>query len=85
MGANQSARKITVVNDEATGVIKISDSVVQRLKGEFQPKLNSFSELFAVEFPLLSSYLPYSVRDPVGSTKIGSQGSVPIRNENFAS
>ena len=34
MGANQSARKVTVVNDEATGVIKISDSVVQRLKGE---------------------------------------------------
>jgi len=34
MGANQSSRKITVVNDEATGVIKISDSVVQRLKGE---------------------------------------------------
>ena len=33
MGANQSSRKITVVNDEATGVIKISDSVVQRLKG----------------------------------------------------
>jgi hypothetical protein len=33
MGANQSARKITVVNDEATGVIKISDAVVQRLKG----------------------------------------------------
>jgi len=34
MGANQSSRKITVVNDGATGVIKISDSVVQRLKGE---------------------------------------------------
>jgi len=34
MGANQSSRKITVVNDEAAGVIKISDSVVQRLKGE---------------------------------------------------
>lgn len=34
MGANQSTRKITVVNDEATGVIKISDAVVQRLKGE---------------------------------------------------
>jgi len=34
MGANQSSRKITVVNDEATGVIKISDAVVQRLKGE---------------------------------------------------
>jgi len=34
MGANQSARKVTVVNDEASGVIKISDSVVQRLKGE---------------------------------------------------
>lgn len=34
MGASQSARKITVVNDEASGVIKISDAVVQRLKGE---------------------------------------------------
>ena len=34
MGANQSARKVTVANDEASGVIKISDSVVQRLKGE---------------------------------------------------
>jgi outer membrane biosynthesis protein TonB len=34
MGANQSSRNITVVNDEATGVIKISDAVVQRLKGE---------------------------------------------------
>ena len=33
MGASQSARKITVVNDEASGVIKISDAVVQRLKG----------------------------------------------------
>jgi len=36
MGANQSARKVTVVNDEASGVIKISDSVVQRLKGEIE-------------------------------------------------
>jgi len=36
MGANQSSRKITVVNDEATGVIKISDAVVNRLKGEIE-------------------------------------------------
>ena len=34
MGAAQSSRKITVVNDEATGKIKISDSVLQRLKGK---------------------------------------------------
>ena len=34
MGANQSTRKLTVVNDEATGVVKISDSVLERLKGE---------------------------------------------------
>jgi len=34
MGAQQSARKVDVIQDEATGVIKISDSVVQRLKGE---------------------------------------------------
>merc|ERR1711976_333874 len=34
MGGSQSTRRITVINDEATGVIKISDSVVQRLRGE---------------------------------------------------
>ena len=34
MGASQSARTVTVVNDETTGVIHISDSVVRRLKGE---------------------------------------------------
>ena len=34
MGANQSTRKLTVVSDEATGVVKISDSVLERLKGE---------------------------------------------------
>merc|ERR1712218_371411 len=33
-GQNQSTRKITVVNDEVSGVIKISDAVAQRLKGE---------------------------------------------------
>merc|ERR1711874_340368 len=33
MGANQSTRKLTVVSDEATGVVKISDSVLERLKG----------------------------------------------------
>jgi len=34
MGAGQSTRKITVVNDEVSGVIKISDGVVRRLKEE---------------------------------------------------
>ncbi|TRY71180.1 hypothetical protein TCAL_12355 [Tigriopus californicus] len=35
MGQGQSnPRKITVINDEAPGVIKISDSVVQRIKDE---------------------------------------------------
>eukprot|EP00095_Tigriopus_kingsejongensis_P008198 maker-scaffold895_size84271-snap-gene-0.22 protein:Tk08198 transcript:maker-scaffold895_size84271-snap-gene-0.22-mRNA-1 annotation:"coiled-coil-helix-coiled-coil-helix domain-containing protein mitochondrial" len=35
MGQSQSnPRKITVINEEAAGVIKISDSVVQRLKEE---------------------------------------------------
>jgi hypothetical protein len=43
MGANQSSRKITVVNDEATGKIKISDSVLQRLKGEINDKNSSSS------------------------------------------
>ena len=36
MGAQQSSRRITVVSDEASGVIKISDSVVSRLKEEIE-------------------------------------------------
>jgi len=36
MGAQQSSRRITVVSDEASGVIKISDSVVNRLKEEIE-------------------------------------------------
>lgn len=37
MGNSQTSnRKITVVNDEVAGVIKISDSVVRRLKGELK-------------------------------------------------
>jgi len=37
MGAGQS-RKITVMNDDVQGVIKISDAVVERLKGEMAAK-----------------------------------------------
>uniref|UniRef100_T1INE3 CHCH domain-containing protein n=1 Tax=Strigamia maritima TaxID=126957 RepID=T1INE3_STRMM len=35
MGGSNSTRRITVVNDESTGVIKISDSVVNRLREPF--------------------------------------------------
>merc|ERR1739844_549217 len=41
MGAQQSSRRITVVNDEASGVIKISDSVVNRLKEEIEGANNA--------------------------------------------
>ena len=41
MGAQQSSRRITVVNDEASGVIKISDSVVNRLKEEIEGANNN--------------------------------------------
>ena len=41
MGAQQSSRRITVVSDEASGVIKISDSVVNRLKEEIEGANNS--------------------------------------------
>jgi len=34
MGGQQSTRRLTVINDEATGVIKITDSVVDRLRTE---------------------------------------------------
>ncbi|XP_076363600.1 coiled-coil-helix-coiled-coil-helix domain containing 3 [Tachypleus tridentatus] len=34
MGGASSTRRVTVVNDDASGVIKISDSVVHRLRGE---------------------------------------------------
>jgi len=43
MGQGQSTRKITVVNDEVSGVIKISDAVVQRLKGEIAGEATSSS------------------------------------------
>uniref|UniRef100_A0A4D5R8Z2 MICOS complex subunit Mic19 n=1 Tax=Scolopendra viridis TaxID=118503 RepID=A0A4D5R8Z2_SCOVI len=36
MGNSGSTRRITVVNDDASGVIKISDSVVNRLRGELE-------------------------------------------------
>lgn len=41
MGAQQSSRRITVVSDEASGVIKISDSVVNRLKEEIEGANNN--------------------------------------------
>jgi hypothetical protein len=42
MGASQSAnpRKISVTNDDPSSVIKVSDSVVQRLKGVREVKDN---------------------------------------------
>lgn len=36
MGGQQSTRRLTVVNDEAAGVIKISDSVVERIQTELE-------------------------------------------------
>ncbi|XP_046734045.1 MICOS complex subunit MIC25 [Diprion similis] len=33
MGSSQSARKLTISNDEVVGVIQVSDAVVQRLQG----------------------------------------------------
>jgi len=63
MGANQSTRKITVVNDEASGVIKISDAVVQRLKGELS------GEKKQSEIPTKStSPSPEIIQDPVKET-----------------
>jgi len=41
MGSQQSSRRITVVSDEASGVIKISDSVVNRLKEEIEGANNN--------------------------------------------
>jgi len=36
MGQTQSNRNITIEKDEMTGIIKLSDSVIHRLKGEFK-------------------------------------------------
>ena len=41
MGSQQSSRRITVISDEASGVIKISDSVVNRLKEEIEGANNN--------------------------------------------
>jgi len=75
MGANQSTRKITVVNDEVSGVIKISDAVVQRLKGEI-----------AGEPPAAAAPTPpaaaASVVDPAPSTPaVASPSPPPIVEE----
>jgi len=52
MGAQQSSRRITVVNDEASGVIKISDSVVNRLKEEIEGANNASQKNKEPEAPL---------------------------------
>lgn len=38
MGGSQSTRKLTIPNNDPTNVIKVSDSVVQRFKGEPEGK-----------------------------------------------
>lgn len=39
MGGQQSTRKLTISNNDPTNVIKVSDAVVQRFKGENQGRL----------------------------------------------
>lgn len=34
MGGSQSTRKLTISNDDPSNVIRVSDSVVQRFRGE---------------------------------------------------
>lgn len=34
MGGQQSTRKLTIDNDDPTNVIKVSEAVVERLKGK---------------------------------------------------
>ncbi|KAF2365736.1 hypothetical protein FHG87_003511 [Trinorchestia longiramus] len=36
MGGNLSTRKITLINDEKSGIIKLSDNLAQRLKGQLE-------------------------------------------------
>jgi hypothetical protein len=38
MGAAESTRKLTVVNEDMTGVIKVSDQVVKRIKDDLEAK-----------------------------------------------
>ena len=58
MGAQQSSRRITVVNDEASGVIKISDSVVNRLKEEIEGANNASQKNKEPEAPLPAKESP---------------------------
>jgi len=84
MGGSQSTRKITVVNDEASGVIKISDAVVQRLKGEIEAGPAAAGGAAAGPAaapppsspPSGSSPAPSSSPPPVAGS-VGGQGSPP--------
>ncbi|KAK7070580.1 hypothetical protein SK128_007741 [Halocaridina rubra] len=44
MGAAQSTRKITLVDDEKAGVIKLSESLAQRLRGQIEGQHAALSE-----------------------------------------
>jgi len=58
MGTNQSTRKITVVNDEASGVIKISEAVVQRIKGEIAEEAKPTTPVPSPPVPETATSLP---------------------------
>lgn len=67
MGSQQSSRRITVVSDEASGVIKISDSVVNRLKEEIEGANNNNQQKQEQKDPLPNdSPTPQSI--PEGQT-----------------
>lgn len=44
MGGSQSTRKLTIPNNDPANVIKVSDSVVQRFRGEAEGNLTSHSK-----------------------------------------
>merc|ERR1712045_49087 len=77
MGAQQSSRKITVVSDEASGVIKISDSVVNRLRKEVEGANNNNQQKKDGQPSTTSAPQPSSNDESVKTEAPINEGGVP--------
>lgn len=73
MGNTPSSRRVTVVNDDVVGVVKVSENVVRRLRGEPEKSTESSSKesTQSSDGPAVASstgFVPFSPAEPYSST-----------------
>ncbi|XP_020708817.1 MICOS complex subunit MIC19 [Athalia rosae] len=76
MGSNQSARKLTISNEEEVRVIKVSKAVVQRLQGAEDE--NGEKKTTKSAEPPYAMPLPHLVSQRVPVVPDGSANAVPV-------